>query len=215
MKSLNGSCQRLGGWRAAERILNEEIVMKDVLKTTAIAAGTVLAMAGGASAATLIFTGSGNDPFPRNLVISDQGIDSAGLAKCDTETNGNSPVSCGAWEDGNADGDYTGAFELEYTLTVGTGYAFTWSFDPDLVIGTTAVLFPHYLAVKQASGFDVWALEPGEVLGGTIQTTLNDISHVSFFNSEPAVIPLPAAGWLLLAGVGGLAAVAHRRKAAA
>lgn len=43
------------------------------------------------------------------------------------------------------------------------------------------------------------------------------ISNITFFDTEAPpveVIPLPAAGWLLLAGIGGLAAMRRRAKAA-
>lgn len=44
------------------------------------------------------------------------------------------------------------------------------------------------------------------------------LSHLSVFTADgtstPSVVPLPAAGWMLLAGVGGLAAIRRRRKAA-
>ena len=40
------------------------------------------------------------------------------------------------------------------------------------------------------------------------------VSHISFYNSA-APVPLPAAGWLLIAGLGELGALARRRKAAA
>lgn len=42
-----------------------------------------------------------------------------------------------------------------------------------------------------------------------------DISHLTFYNGDEEVppVPLPAAGWMLLAGVGGLAAMRRRRKA--
>jgi hypothetical protein len=42
------------------------------------------------------------------------------------------------------------------------------------------------------------------------------ISHVSLYGiagSTPPVVPLPAAGWLLLAGLGGLAAATRRKRA--
>jgi hypothetical protein len=39
------------------------------------------------------------------------------------------------------------------------------------------------------------------------------LSHITFFDSTTPV-PLPAAGWLMIAGIGGIAALRRRRKAA-
>lgn len=47
--------------------------------------------------------------------------------------------------------------------------------------------------------------------GGT--TTIGDpcrLSHVTY--TDPSPVPLPAAGWMLIAGVGGLAAMRRRKK---
>lgn len=45
--------------------------------------------------------------------------------------------------------------------------------------------------------------------------SLRDLSNVELFaRGDPSVIPLPAAVWLLLGGLGGLAALRRRRKAA-
>lgn len=41
------------------------------------------------------------------------------------------------------------------------------------------------------------------------------VSHISVYTSGVAAVPLPAAGWLLLAGLGGLGLVARRRRAQA
>ena len=46
----------------------------------------------------------------------------------------------------------------------------------------------------------------------TMYYTETDMSHVSVYDSElPPPIPLPAAGWLLLGGLGGLAAMKRRK----
>ena len=39
-----------------------------------------------------------------------------------------------------------------------------------------------------------------------------EISRDLYFNYTVSVVPLPASGWLLLAGLGGLAAVGRRRR---
>jgi len=43
---------------------------------------------------------------------------------------------------------------------------------------------------------------------------VKDISHVSLYVSDPATIPVPAAGFLLVGALGGLAALRRRRRAA-
>jgi hypothetical protein len=202
--------------------------------TVAAAAIAVAMMAGGASAATL-FDGSGtfdgneiddgrfigNDPFggppPAGFTADNNtaGLVTPGLAKCEDSPDG-SPVVCSNWEDGGAVGDYSNAFELTYTLENGF-FTLDWSFDPNGVtnLGNAELLYPHYVAVKQSNFFDLWVLGDDERLGGTIFTGLDDISHVSFYSTgDTPVIPLPAAGWLLLAGIGGLATMRRRKKSA-
>lgn len=57
---------------------------------------------------------------------------------------------------------------------------------------------------------------PGSIFGIGIGNEAGDvkIQALHFDVVPPNVIPLPAAGWLLLAGVGGMAAMKRRRKAA-
>ena len=65
------------------------------------------------------------------------------------------------------------------------------------------------IGLASASNVELYSF----VSGGTYMTTTGqDLSNLGLYNF--GVIPLPAAGWLLLAGVGGLAAMRRRKKAA-
>ncbi|WP_254813781.1 VPLPA-CTERM sorting domain-containing protein [Rhodovulum sp. ES.010] len=67
---------------------------------------------------------------------------------------------------------------------------------------------------KDGDGFRWFYSDPKEaVFSGEWSTLSKGPSHITFYDSAPAPIPLPAAGWMLLAGVGGLAAVRRRKTA--
>lgn len=175
-----------------------------------LAAIAVLAMAGtGASAAT-VYQGTfeGNDPFPDEL----QGTPA--LAKCDQEAEGvTSATSCTVWEDGGAPGDYSNAFSLTYQ----SESSFDWAFDPTLVSGTDAVLYPALIAVKAGDAYATFTVGVGDLFGSASLDGIltSAISHVSFYDTgvPPNVIPLPAGVWLLLGGLGGMAALRRKRAA--
>jgi hypothetical protein len=167
-----------------------------------------------AQAATLVGYFPGNDPFggqEQGLYGTFNGVEisSPSLAKCDVPDKS---LSCD-WENGAVPGeDYTSAF----TLGFNDDKSGTWSFlgDPSLTHA------PAYMVVKAATTWALYSLDG--VLSGDWSTAglltkkgnQAGVSHVSFYNSV-APIPVPAAAWLLLAGLGGLGVVGRRRKATA
>jgi hypothetical protein len=163
-----------------------------------------------AHAATLVGYFPGNDPFggkEKGLYGTFNGheIDSPSLSKCD--------VSYGrcTWENGAVEGeDYTGAFQVGFSNDKNG----TWSF----IGGSSVTHLPAYMVVKAATNWALYALD-GALSGDWSTSGLMTpngknqagVSHISFYNSV-APVPLPAAGWLLAAGLGGLGALARRRK---
>ena len=99
---------------------------------------------------------------------------------------------------------------------VGLAFDPAADFDGNTFTFTSLPQLTLFVSFKQGPEWDLWRV-PQAFLDGTqssfeITHTLgNDTSHISTFG----VIPLPAAGWLLLGGLGALGALGHRRRRAA
>lgn len=105
----------------------------------------------------------------------------------------------------------TSAISVNFTTNFKAG---TWSYNPvgTNPVGITAVYF------KGGNDYYLYAFD-GAYFGGSETfnwTTGNsNLSNAVFFDSNGStVIPLPAAGWLLIAGLGGLAALCRRKRSA-
>jgi hypothetical protein len=188
-------------------------------KLSGLAAAALVAafgFAAPASAVSLIGEFEGNDPFGAGqgggLYGTFNGVEiaSPSLAKCDVPSGA---LGC-IWSNGTVpDENYTSAFEVTFNSSKDG----TWEF----LGGEGLSLVPHYMVVKASTTWLLFDLEGA--LSGDWSTLgiLNNggqqpgLSHLSFYNTgDTPEIPLPAAAWLMLAGIGGLGAVARRRKAA-
>jgi len=186
--------------------------LNTVIFSALAVAGLTGAIALPANAATTgVFVGTfgGNDPFP-GAIFPGTGNESVALYKCDDIEEGIDPFCV----DENASaGDYASSFTITFDDFKDQEEAIggTWAF----TLGSNTLL-PKYIALKAGTNYSVWDIG-GLSFGdwSTVETLgSKGISHISFYDSYTAPVPLPAAGLLLVGAVGGLAAL-RRRKARA
>jgi hypothetical protein len=166
---------------------------------------------------TFLSITAGNDPFPKSL------NDSPSLFKCDdikevpdTQTRpriGSCPNSVNG-DSGfeYSDGDFTITFDY-FKLENGSAEALggTWSF----AANNGEPLTPHFMVLKAGSNYATYDI--GGLTFGRWSTVdkldSKGISHISFYNTgDIPPVPLPAAGWMLLACFGSLAVMRQRKK---
>jgi hypothetical protein len=109
---------------------------------------------------------------------------------------------------------------LTSTLSLVSGVSGDFTIDLDKVIGTFSKFAIGFkMGGNQNQLLTAFVFElPAGVTTGTWSWSLqsNELSHANLYGlPEPDMppVPLPAAGWLLIAGLGGLAALRRTRKA--
>lgn len=186
------------------------MVYRNVLRAAALG---LLASVGAASAATIESCGGKSYSATQgtvNLSVTDPGSicgDQGG--SLGNSTGANSPISAAGWTSGaelQGVGSSTGG---ELSLNVGAN---VWG-----------ILNPNGysmlgLSIKHGNGFAFYALDAGEPLSGdwftydTGTTAGNAFSHINaWYKGNPSPVPLPAAGFLLFAGLGGLIMTKRRK----
>ena len=183
---------------------------------TLLAAAALSVSAGVASAAT-ITSGGGNDcsgVFGQGFdnCVFDYGdyespvIAKIGWPEAETEYNDKVFESLGGDEVAHGDMDYSdGWYTVTYTMGVDDPYATVF-------------------IVKAANGWTAYDADDSNAGDGegwfelvenvyTFYFTERNVSHVSIYDTgTPPEVPLPAAGFLLLGGLGGLAMMRRRAK---
>ena len=174
-------------------------------KFLAAAAFATIAAASGASAATLNGAVCGN----KYIGLSQAGSElTATMCMSGNSTGGkNSPIGQAGWtalaEVGGTGTD--GILSLDQSLK-------TWS------LSSNGGYLKLGISIKEGNGFAFYVLDTTKALSGMFGTGTNapsgsGVSHVNAWGMGSAVVPLPAAGLMLIAGLGGIAALKRRKKA--
>ena len=188
------------------------------VKTVLVASALAL-MAGGASAATITATNyEGNDcsgvfgrPFEDCV---DPVYKSPIIAKVDfkwstSEDEAETIVPVAATWSINSAFSLVSKSMFTFIFTDEEGKSGTWTYTPC----ATCPSITSFVA-KGGDGFTHYWSDPQTALLTGDWSRDKGLSHLSFYDTKPAVIPVPAAGFLLIGALGGLAALRRRRRAA-
>lgn len=173
------------------KISDDSVFPSDLaVSVTDIVGGVVLQSSG---------TGNGNiSAF--YIELTDANV-SMSLANISLDPSGAPPLSAPPYSFALNTSGIQGALDLNPNTFV---FDFGFGDQNAFPIGTPVYLFNTSLNATDFSVMGLRLQSTGPNLGGSAKV----------IDNTPEVIPLPAAGWLLLAGVGGLAAMRRRKTAA-
>lgn len=196
--------------------------MKALLAVAALAVS-----AGAASAATVSIADANETTVRVTAPLDVLGLEGAPFGTATVDFLGSNPVFSFPITGGTVDTD-TGAAVIEHegsgvTLTAGTTSATVGNFVIDTAAGS---IFGDLIGA--ATGLELFTLGApnssglipifiSDTLGGAIDSFfgVSDLAGAQFglASTDPSVVPVPASGLLLIAGLGGIAAMRRRARA--
>lgn len=183
-------------------------------------AGALMALASASSAATCSIDGV---TFTLDLSSTSTCVAGNDLGDKGIVANDLSMFGLTGW--GNGDSTDSGAGDgsvLFASAPIVDATSGNWSlqsyggYNPLMIILKSGPQYGAFLITELFSGLSgTWSITQEQCNNrNRCQTTGKELSHASvYYNGEPSTVPLPAAGFLLLGGLGGLAALRRKRKA--
>lgn len=181
--------------------------------------GALMALASASQAATCSIDGV---TFSLNIAVDSTCVAGNDLGANGIVANDLSMFGLTGWGIGDStdasagDGSVIFASAPAVSTTGGTWSLQSYSgYDPLMIVLKSGTQYGAFLISELISGLSgTWGITQEQCNKKGCRETGKDLSHASvYYNGEPSQVPLPAAGFLLIGALGGLAALRRKRKA--